>query len=300
MIIRSLIIIVFLVTLFLLNINNFSTIDATLNNTLQQQNSTDISMQNSADLQSRITSLPDSNTTDTEKSFTTEIIDNEKEYVDDISLDEVGEVQAEGDLIDDITNDEAGQVQYYEKMRGTPYLKSPFKSCIINPTSKAFSDQASYEIRGQAQARDSGNYSINRYITLDLNYIDNKLTGYVSTGDFSAMINANEITTTCKNSKDLSTFSTPSSIIIPRQSHIINPPLNSCPSDSDIRYYISGTFNRIKDNDIIKIDNPNEMYFNAYFSSYFKEGTHAADLSIGPLYDSFKVENIFTECRYRQ
>ena len=184
---------------------------------------------------------------------------------------------------------------------GSEKIKSPFKSCVIYPFSKAFSNTAIYDIRGQAKTWDSEstNYALRNGITINLNYNENKLTGSISSGNFSAQINTNEITTTCINDKDLSIISAPSSIIIPPQSHNINPPLNSCLSNSNIQYSIYGTFNNIKDKDIIKINNPNDMYFDLQFNSYFKEANLDANLYMYPLSDSFEVKHITTNCVFK-
>ena len=180
---------------------------------------------------------------------------------------------------------------------------SPFKSCIIEPTSKSFSQAATYRMSGQAETWDSEstNYTISKSIRFELNYKDNKLTGSVETGYFTPKITTDEITTTCINGKDFRTISSLSSIKVAPQSNSINPPFNSCPSGFDIKYIISGTFNNLKENKIIKLDNPTEIVFESAFRSDFETGELGNGyLRIGSMEDNFKIDSLYTHCIFSQ
>jgi hypothetical protein len=186
------------------------------------------------------------------------------------------------------------------KITSYSITKSPFKSCIIDPSSLALSTSASYRIHGVGKIdspSETGNYTINQWLRVSL-IIDefNKISGGFSIGDIYATINFDPIITECYNSKNFqdSKLSSLTPKIISYASQI-NPPFNSCPSGFDIRYEIAGKL-IIPDEQTITINNPNNLYFNMDLYSDFTRGELRGNVNLPGIYQSFNLDSISTTC----
>lgn len=187
------------------------------------------------------------------------------------------------------------------KITSYSITKSPFKSCIIDPSSLALSTSASYRIHGDGKINspsENGNYTINQWLSVSL-IIDtafNKISGGFSVGDLYATINFNSIITECINSKNFqdSTLSSLTPKITPYASQI-NPPFNSCPSGFDIRYEIAGKL-IIPNEQTITINDPNNLYFGIDIYSDFITGELRGNVQFPGIYESFNLDSISTTC----
>jgi hypothetical protein len=175
---------------------------------------------------------------------------------------------------------------------------SPFKPCIIDTSSPAFSTSATYQINGRAKIvnpSENGNYTLDsQWLRLDLSSdTSNKVKGYLSFGDIRANINFNPIITQCFNYKDFKDGS-PSSVIAAGAAQI-NPPFNSCPVGYEISYSISAQVQNKKQ--VITIRDPNDMSFNLNVNSDFRTGELRTTVSLPGIYDTININSISTTCK---
>ncbi len=177
---------------------------------------------------------------------------------------------------------------------------SPFKSCILDPSSSALSTSASYQLNGRAKIAypsTNGNYTINsQWLTIYL-YSDtsNKVKGDLSFGDLRANINLDPIVTQCysyKNFRDLSPLP-----VIATGASQINPPFNSCPAGFDITYSISAEVQNKKQ--VVTIRDPNDMYFNLNINSDFSRGELGSTISFPEIDETLNINSISTTCKIR-
>ena len=186
------------------------------------------------------------------------------------------------------------------KITSHSITKSPFKSCIVDPSSLALSTSASYRIHGEGKIdnpSENGNYTINKWLSVSL-IMDafNQISGGFSVGDLYATIKFNPIITECFNSKNFqdSQLSSLTAKITPYASQI-NPPFNSCPSGFDIRYAIAGNV-IIPKEQTITINDPNNLYFGIDIYSDFRTGELRGNVQFPGIYESFNLDSISTTC----
>jgi hypothetical protein len=219
---------------------------------------------------------------------------------DEITRENLKELLAESVNNKLVSNEIAGNVETVEDLSIAKNLQERefnlFKSCIIDPNSNGFSRSANYEIRGKASMwnPEMKNYTVSKDTYVGLNSRGDKVTGDIRSGDFNPMIEINRIVTNCYSEKDFRSNSIPLIKTIPIKSHSLNPPTNSCPEGFNIGYNIHGTINNLKNT--ITIDNPSDMYFSLSMRSDFVNGNLESYIQVGPLYGSYKINNIYTTC----
>ena len=199
-----------------------------------------------------------------------------------------------------LSNETAGNVEAVEDLSIAKNLQERefnlFKSCIIDPNSNGFSRSANFEVSGKANMwnPESKNYNITKNISIELNSRGDKVTGDIRSGEFSAMIGSDQIVTNCYSEKDFRSNSVQLPKTIPLKSYSLNPPINSCPEGFNLEYDIYGTINNAQHT--IKIDNPTDMYFSLSMRSDFVNGNLNNYIQVGPVYESFTINNIYTTC----
>jgi hypothetical protein len=177
---------------------------------------------------------------------------------------------------------------------------SPFKPCIIDPSSSALSTSASYQIHGKAKISnpsENGNYTTSEWLRIDLHSDPfNQVTGYLSFGDIHANINLDPIVTQCFNQKDFR-YTSPSPPVIAGGASQINPPFKSCPAGFEIEYAISAQVEH--KNQVISIRDPNDMSFSLNINSDFRTGELRNTMSFPGVYETLNIGIISTTCTTR-